>query len=125
MNLLRQPAVGFSILALLVLLLTLPAVAMNYSQIDALIESKDVDSIEHAIALLEEHLDKQADDGEALWLASKAYLYLGDRTEEGRLAVFEKGKEYADRAVEVVPDSPTPTTGSPPSWAGLARPGAL
>lgn len=58
MNLLRQPAVGFSILALLVLLLTLPAVAMNYSQIDALIESKDVDSIEHAIALLEEHLDK-------------------------------------------------------------------
>lgn len=103
---LRQPAVGSSILALLVLLLTLPAVAMNYSQIDALIESKDVDSIEHAIALLEEHLDKQADDGEALWLASKAYLYLGDRTEEGRLAVFEKGKEYADRAVEVVPDSP-------------------
>ena len=92
--------------AVLTALLALPVHALDYAQVDALIISKDVAEIERAIEMLEEHLGQQPQDGEALWLAGKAYLYLGDRTDGDRLRVFEKGKEYTDKAVELVPDSP-------------------
>jgi len=98
---------GLHLAVLLVLaLLAAPVQAVDYAEVDALIVSKDLAKIQRAVELLAEHLAAQPDDGEALWLAGKAYLYLGDRTEEGRLQVFEKGKEYADRAVELVPNSP-------------------
>ena len=64
--------------------------------------------IEQAIDRLEGHLERNPKDGEALWLAAKAYLYLGDRLEEDVLETFEKGKEYAEAATEYLPESPHP-----------------
>lgn len=102
----RKPMLKLLILAALVLLCILPAHAGPYAEFDALIESKDVAKIRRAIEELEAILSRNPEDGEALWLAGKAYLYLGDRTEEGQLELFEQGKEYADRAVEILPASP-------------------
>lgn len=92
---------------LLVLLLgsILPAQAADFEAIDNYITSKKVPQIEKAITLLEEYLHENPNDGQGLWLTAKAYLYLGDRIEEGKLEAFQKGKEYADRAVEHLPDS--------------------
>lgn len=95
-----------AVLAALLLTFTLSVHAADYAELDALILTKDVPKIQSAIDGLKELLGQNPDDGEALWLLSKAYLYLGDRTEEGRLKVFETGKKYADQAVETVPDNP-------------------
>lgn len=102
----RKLTLTLTMLTAVILLGVLPLQAADYAQFDALIESKDVGKISRAIEQLEALVSKDPSDGQALWLVSKAYLYLGDRTEEGRLEVFEKGKEYADRAVEVLPNSP-------------------
>lgn len=98
--------VGMLLAAALLVLAGLPLQAAQLEQIDQLILTKDLAKIQEAAALLEERLEKNPEDGETLWLLSKAYLYLGDRTADGKLEVFEKGKEYADRAVEVLPNSP-------------------
>lgn len=90
----------------LVLVAALPAVAVDLAAIDQMIETKQVPKIEAVIVELTEYLEKEPDDGHALWLISKAYLFLGERITDDVLATFEKGKEYADRAVEIAPDSP-------------------
>src|SRR5690554_4319500 len=72
-----------------------------------LIATKQVPQIELAIANLEEYLNQNPDDGEALWIIGKAHLYLGDRIgDEDTLAVFQTGQDYADQAVELAPNSP-------------------
>lgn len=72
----------------------------------ALLATKQVDRIEQAIELLETSLDHSPEDAELLWSLAKAYLYLGDRSDDNRLALFETGKAYADRAVEAAPANP-------------------
>src|SRR5690554_3595004 len=97
-----------TLLLTLALMLGLTAQAANLEDIDTLILTKDVAKIKHAIELLDKHLATNAQDGEALWLMAKAHLYLGDRTskDDGRLEVFEMGKDYADLSVELLPSSP-------------------
>ncbi len=90
----------------LILVAALPAAAIDVAALDQAIETKQVPNIEAVIAELTEHLEKEPDDSDALWLISKAYLFLGERITDDVLATFEKGKEYADRAVEIAPNSP-------------------
>ncbi len=90
----------------LILVAALPAAAIDVDALDQAIETKQVPNIEAVIAELTEHLEKEPDDSDALWLISKAYLFLGERITDDVLATFEKGKEYADRAVEIAPNSP-------------------
>jgi len=92
----------------LVLSLTPAIYAINYSSVEAQIESEELPKIQTAIESLEKHLQASPQDGEALWLIAKAYLYLGDRIEDDILETFETGKEYADAAVEMLPGSPHP-----------------
>lgn len=97
---------GTVVLLCIFLLGVLPAAAVNLEAVERQILTKRVPQIEAAIASLTAHLESNPDDGQALWLISKAYLYLGDQIGENVLETFEKGKTYADRAVEVLPDSP-------------------
>lgn len=87
-------------------LLALPTLAASFPEIDALILTKEKGKIEEAITQLERLLEKDPQDGEILWHMAKAHLYLGDQLEENKLEVFERGKEYADLAVELLPSSP-------------------
>jgi len=124
-----------AVLAALLLTFTLSVHAADYAELDALILTKDVSKIQSAIDGLKELLGQNPDDGEALWLLSKAYLYLGDRTEEGRLKVFETGKKYADQCLKpgkstqtrrwrLYQTIPMPTIGFLLYWAELGKPGA-
>lgn len=90
----------------LLLLAALPAAAVDLAALDQMIGTKQVPKIEAVIAELTQHLEEQPNDSHALWLIGKAHLYLGERITDDVLATFEKGKEYADRAVEIAPDSP-------------------
>ena len=92
----------------LLLTFALQASALDRQSMEDLIHSKEVKQIEEAIERLEFHLEDQPNDGEALWVVAKAYLYLGDRLETNQLEIFEKGKSYADAAVEHLPTSPHP-----------------
>lgn len=94
--------------AMLILVLTIQAFAFDYRAVEELMHTKELRQIEQAIDRLEGHLERNPKDGEALWLAAKAYLYLGDRLEEDVLETFEKGKEYAEAATEYLPESPHP-----------------
>ncbi|HHY09660.1 MAG TPA: hypothetical protein GX528_03745 [Firmicutes bacterium] len=87
------------------LLLANSAAAASLKTIDSYIVTKEIPEIEKAISLLDDHLAANPADGEALWLMAKAHLYLGDEIEEGKLAVFEAGKEYAEQAIEILPES--------------------
>ncbi len=91
-----------------VLALSVFAGAADFRSIEGLIETKDVTRIQEAIDRLEAHLQDKPADGEALWLIAKAHLYLGDRTEDDKLAILEMGKSYAEAAIEVLPNSPHP-----------------
>ncbi|NLY11275.1 MAG: hypothetical protein GX020_06290 [Firmicutes bacterium] len=73
---------------------------------NALLATKEVPNIERAIEVLEESLYETGDDGDVLWSLAKAYLYLGDRSEDNKLKIYEQGKEYADQAITVAPDNP-------------------
>lgn len=75
-------------------------------QANELLATKQFSNIEQAIELLEKALAGEPQNGDLLWTLAKAYLYLGDRTTDQKLAVYEKGKAYADQAVEVVPNNP-------------------
>lgn len=92
----------------LVLALSINAYAVDLPSIEDLIHSKEVGKIQEAVDRLETHLEKQPGDGEALWLISKAYLYLGDRIDDNKEDIYETGKAYADAAVENLPTSPHP-----------------
>lgn len=80
--------------------------AANLKDIDKLILTKDTVKIKQAISQLEDELREKPQNANTLWMMAKAYLYLGDRTKDGQLAVFEQGKAYADQAVEILPTSP-------------------
>jgi tetratricopeptide (TPR) repeat protein len=88
--------------------LSLQAWAIDYRGIEELIHSKEVAKIEQAIQRLEAHLAKEPQDGEALWLTAKAYLYLADYTEDGKEELLETGKSHAEAAIEALPSSPHP-----------------
>ncbi len=83
-----------------------PAAASPLQTADALVETELVENIEEGMALLQEHLQTYPEDGHALWRLAKAHLYLGDRMEDSILETYERGLEYAEQAVELVPDSP-------------------
>lgn len=92
----------------LVFALSNQASALDVQGIEDLIHSKEVSKIQEAIDRLESHLEQQPNDGEALWLAAKAYLYFGDRITDNKEEVYEKGKAYAEAATEHLPNSPHP-----------------
>ena len=92
----------------LILALSIQAHAFDFQGIAELIHTKEVPQIQQAIDLLERHLEGTPEDGEALWLVAKAYLYLGDRLEQDVLETLKKGQEYAEAAVEYLPGSPHP-----------------
>ncbi|MCK9526909.1 MAG: hypothetical protein M0R49_13410 [Limnochordia bacterium] len=104
----RQLRYPLLLVVTLLLALTAQVGAADYRDTEALIHSKEVPKIQEAINLLEEKLESNPEDGEALWLIAKAYLYLGDRVVENRLEVLESGKSYADLAVQHLPTSPHP-----------------
>lgn len=90
----------------LIFVVSLQVVAAGVETIDAYILTKDAVKIKQAISLLEDSIQKNPSDGQTQWLMAKAHLYLGDQTDEGRLAIFEAGKSYAEAAVELLPESP-------------------
>jgi len=71
-----------------------------------LLATKQLPNINKAIELLEGALAEEPRNGDLLWVLAKAYLYLGDRTADQKLAVYEKGKAYADQGVEAAPNNP-------------------
>jgi tetratricopeptide (TPR) repeat protein len=75
-------------------------------QANALLATKQLPNIQQAIELLETALADEPQNGDVLWVLAKAYLYLADRTTDQKLALYEKGKAYADQAVEVAPNNP-------------------
>lgn len=75
-------------------------------EVNGLLAAKQVGTIEQAIELLEAALANAPGDGVLLWTMAKAYLYLADRSDDQKLALYEKGKAYADQAVKAVPDNP-------------------
>ncbi len=87
-------------------LLAGPAAAATTEQAKELIQTRAVHHIEEAIDMLHEHLEANPDDGDALWVMAKAHLYLGDRVEEDPLDIYKAGQGYAERAVEILPQSP-------------------
>lgn len=97
----RWLGIGFVVLCLaLVSGLSVVAESSVLIEADQLIVTKRVPQIQESIGLLEKQLEKQGEDADTLWLLAKAYLYLGDRSaKDSKLAIFETGKEYADRAV--------------------------
>ncbi|HBN97562.1 MAG TPA: hypothetical protein DDZ66_14835 [Firmicutes bacterium] len=92
----------------LVLSLCVQAYAADFEAIEELIHTKEVSKIQEAIDRLETHLEGKPEDGDALWLIAKAYLYLGDRLDDHKEETFETGKAYAESAVEFLPTSPHP-----------------
>lgn len=72
----------------------------------SLLATKEVPNIERAIELLEAFLAQTEENSELLWSLAKAYLYLGDRSEDNKLNLFETGKAYADRAVAADANNP-------------------
>lgn len=102
-----MPRRSVYMLVLLVILLvaSLPVKAVPLETIDTFIVTKEIPEIKKAISLLGEHLTENPNDGRALWMMAKAHLYLGDEIEEDKLAAFEAGKEYAEQAVKLLPQS--------------------
>lgn len=95
-----------AIVMCVMLAVSLPSLAVDLDTANVLIESKQLANIEAVIADLTSYLADNPEDGHANWVIAKAYLYLGNRVSEDVLETFQKGKEYADRAVELVPTSP-------------------
>ena len=92
-------------LSVLLILGHLPAWGGELDDIDALIMTYQVGGIREAITLLKNRINKKPSDGNALWLLAKAHHYLGDAKTKNKLATFESGKAYADRAVKLLPKS--------------------
>jgi len=62
---------------------------------------KDMSNVKKGIELVEQELVKNPNDYELLWRQARFYWFMGDRAEgKERLANFEKGKDYAERATE-------------------------
>lgn len=102
----RRQLMYLFVLLLVLFAVSLPIAAADFAGIEEDILTKQIPLIEKSIAALEEYLAENPEDGQALWLTAKAYLYLGDEVDDGKLEVFETGQKYADRAVEHLPDSP-------------------
>lgn len=101
-------------IALLVLLLLLLSPISRASTIEELLAAGDLlvedgtkEDFQEASRLYEEALALDPDNGELLWRLGRSYLYTGDELpEDDRLPIYEKGREYAEKATEVAPDSP-------------------
>ncbi|HNV35211.1 MAG TPA: hypothetical protein PKK63_06735 [Bacillota bacterium] len=62
---------------------------------------KDMGNVRKGIELLEQELAKNPADYELLWRQARFYWFMGDRADgKERLAFFEKGKGYAEKAAE-------------------------
>jgi tetratricopeptide (TPR) repeat protein len=69
----------------------------------------DASNIDKTIELLEENLEKDPDNIEALLLLSRAWItygYVKARTRDDLIRVFENGMQAAEKAVELDPDNP-------------------
>lgn len=69
----------------------------------------DASNIDKTIELLEESLEKNPDNIEALLLLSRAWItygYVKARTRDDLIRVFENGMQAAKKAVELEPDNP-------------------
>lgn len=96
----------FAFLGVLLLLSPPPASGNGLASIDALIMTYQTAQIQKAITQLENRIKKNPSDGNALWMLAKAHNYLGDNTTgKNKLAIYETGKSYADRAVKLMPKS--------------------
>ena len=64
--------------------------------------------IKESIELLERVLSKEPNNEEALWGLSRNYYACGDTTKDKkeRLRLYEKGKEYAERLIEINEKNP-------------------
>ena len=83
------------------------AAVSDIKKADRLIDTKQAANIEKAIAMLDDLLSDEPNNGEVLWVMAKAHLYLGDRSlDSEKLAIYEAGKDYADKAVESLPNCP-------------------
>jgi len=95
----------FWCLLVIVLISTTAIFADSVKEADRLIESKDITNIKASIAILEKTIEERPLNGEAQWTMAKAHLYLGDRVIDGKLEIFEAGKAYAEKAVQLLPNS--------------------
>lgn len=65
----------------------------------------DATNVRQAITVLEQAINHKPDQYEALWRLARCYFFLGDQAKgKDRLTLFEKGKIYAEKAVESNPD---------------------
>lgn len=75
---------------------------------DTIIEDgRTADDFQEAINLYQEALTKSPDNYQILWRLGKSHLMTADELpKEKRLVLYEKGKEYTEKAIELAPDSP-------------------
>lgn len=101
----NKTLVGTLIIFILICTVTSADISV-VQQADQLINTKQVDNIKKAITILDDLLTNKLEK-EALWVMAKAHLYLGDRSlDSEKLAIYEAGKDYAEKAVESLPDCP-------------------
>lgn len=66
-------------------------------------------NIDHSMVITNEVLEKDPNNIDALIFLSRVWLthgYVKERTKDARINSFEKGKEIAERAVEISPENP-------------------
>lgn len=70
-------------------------------------EARTAEDFQQASLLYQEALEQAPENGAILWRLGRSYLYTGDELpEDQRLPIYEKGREYAEKATEIIPDSP-------------------
>lgn len=67
--------------------------------------AKDQTPVNQSIALLEQILKTEPNNYDALWLASRSILWLGDHSpEDKQVEIFMRGMDYGKKATEVNPN---------------------
>jgi tetratricopeptide (TPR) repeat protein len=63
-------------------------------------------NVQQSIDLLQQYITEKPDNCDTLWRLARCYWYLGDHAVgKTKLALFSKGKEYAEQAVKTDPNN--------------------
>jgi cytochrome c-type biogenesis protein CcmH/NrfG len=101
---------GLVILGILIMLIVAPVV---FSVDDPIVTADELytkranhQNVQQVIDLLQQYITEKPDNCDALWRLAKCYWYLGDHAVgKTKLALFSKGKEYAEQAVKTDPNN--------------------